>query len=55
MGSSVDFCNFAIRIDEQIVKALTSTAVDIDAKGPDLNAGYGRIDVNKAIDALLAG
>lgn len=38
---------------EQIVEALAATAVDIDAKGPDVNAGYGRIDVAKALDHLL--
>ena len=38
----------------EIVKALTSTATDIAEPGPDNAAGYGRINVNKAIDALLA-
>lgn len=39
---------------DQILKALTDTATDIDAKGPDLSAGYGRINVDQAIDALKA-
>ena len=38
---------------DEIVKALTSTATDIAEPGPDNSAGYGRINVNKAIDALL--
>jgi bacillopeptidase F len=40
---------------EEIVAALTSSATDIDATGPDFNAGYGRINVDKAVAALLAG
>lgn len=38
---------------DEIVKALASTATDIAEPGPDNAAGYGRINVNKAIDALL--
>lgn len=40
---------------DEIVTALESTATDIAEPGPDNSAGYGRINVNKAIDALLAG
>jgi len=38
---------------EEIRNALEKTAVDIDAKGVDSAAGYGRIDVNAAIEELL--
>jgi subtilisin family serine protease len=37
---------------QQIVDALTKTAVDIDKPGPDNAAGFGRIDVAKALVAL---
>jgi subtilisin family serine protease len=40
---------------DQIVAALENTATDIDVKGPDNAAGYGRINVDKAIDYLLKG
>ena len=40
---------------DQIVKALESTATDIDRPGPDTAAGYGRINVNAAIDQVTAG
>jgi subtilisin family serine protease len=39
---------------DQIVEALTRTAVDIDRPGPDNAAGFGRIDVAKALDHLGA-
>jgi bacillopeptidase F len=39
---------------EQIVHALTKTAVDIDKPGPDNAAGFGRIDVVKALEHLKA-
>jgi bacillopeptidase F len=39
---------------EQIVTALTKTAVDIDKPGPDNAAGFGRIDVVKALEHLKA-
>jgi subtilisin family serine protease len=39
---------------EQIVAALEKTAVDIDLPGPDTAAGHGRIDVDRAIDRLIA-
>ncbi|MBC7462426.1 MAG: S8 family serine peptidase [Thermoleophilia bacterium] len=39
---------------EQLAKALESTAQDIDIKGPDTAAGYGRIDVAAALRALGA-
>jgi bacillopeptidase F len=38
---------------DEITKALQVSAVDIDQPGADVNAGYGRIDVDRAIDALL--
>jgi subtilisin family serine protease len=37
---------------QQIVDALTKTAVDIDKPGPDNAAGFGRIDLPKALVAL---
>lgn len=37
---------------EQIVEALTRTAIDIDRPGPDNAAGFGRIDVPAAIEHL---
>ncbi|MCW2926343.1 MAG: serine protease [Thermoleophilia bacterium] len=37
---------------DQIVSALTKTAVDIDRPGPDNAAGFGRIDVAKALEYL---
>ncbi len=37
---------------EQIVEALTKTAVDIDKPGPDNAAGFGRIDVEQALAHL---
>lgn len=40
---------------DQIVQALEKTAVDIGDRGPDLAAGYGRIDVARAIDHLQKG
>ena len=39
---------------EPIVEALTKTAVDIDKPGPDNAAGFGRIDVDKALEHLTA-
>ncbi len=39
---------------DQIRAALESTALDIGAPGPDLKTGYGRINVDAAIDKLLA-
>ena len=39
---------------DQIVAALTRTAVDIDRPGPDNAAGFGRIDVTKALEHLGA-
>jgi bacillopeptidase F len=37
---------------EQLVEALTRTAVDIDRPGPDNASGFGRIDVPAAIDHI---
>jgi subtilisin family serine protease len=37
---------------QQIVAALTKTAVDIDKPGPDNASGFGRIDLPKALAAL---
>jgi subtilisin family serine protease len=39
---------------QQIVQALTKTAVDIDKPGPDNASGFGRIDVDKALGYLAA-
>jgi bacillopeptidase F len=39
---------------DEIVAALEATATDIDVPGPDKSAGYGRINVDKAIERLLA-
>ncbi|MCW2925628.1 MAG: cell surface protein, partial [Thermoleophilia bacterium] len=39
---------------QQVVDALTSTAVDIDRPGPDNASGYGRIDLPKALAKLAA-
>ncbi|MCW2921459.1 MAG: serine protease [Thermoleophilia bacterium] len=39
---------------DQIVQALTKTAVDIDRPGPDNAAGFGRIDVDKALEYVAA-
>lgn len=39
---------------EQIVAALTKSAVDIDRPGPDNASGFGRIDVAKALEHLGA-
>jgi len=40
---------------EEIVNALTSTAVDVDRPGPDNASGFGRIDIDKAVAALVGG
>lgn len=37
---------------DEIVQALTKTAVDVDRAGPDNASGYGRIDVVRALDEL---
>lgn len=39
--------------DAQIAAALTKTAKDVSSPGIDLDSGYGRIDVDKAIAELL--
>ncbi|MCW2972822.1 MAG: serine protease [Thermoleophilia bacterium] len=39
---------------DQLAKALEGTAIDIDIKGPDTAAGYGRIDVAAALRSLAA-
>jgi bacillopeptidase F len=39
----------------ELEAALASTAVDIDAKGPDAASGYGRIDVDAALTKLTGG
>lgn len=42
---------------DEIVKAITTSAVDVDAPGYDYNSGYGRIDAEaalKAADAIVA-
>ena len=40
---------------DEIKRALTKTAVDIDTEGPDPSSGYGRIDVEAAVKYLKAG
>jgi subtilisin family serine protease len=37
---------------QQIVDAINSSAIDIDVPGPDNAAGYGRVDVIPALDAI---
>lgn len=39
---------------DEIVAALTATATDIDRAGVDQSAGYGRINVDRAVEYLLA-
>jgi bacillopeptidase F len=40
--------------DAEIREALTKTATDLGPAGPDMDSGYGRINVDKAIDYLKA-